>query len=304
MAIAPRGAKAGALLAAGPGRPGWRAATGTCETSFTRATRCHGSNIWARSRCRRPGQALGGREAHSVFGYLTDGSIWSHWFLPGLHQGLWIIWPLLGAGAGAGLLALLWRPRDPSPLLRVFADVVGPGRGADLACRPDLRLWPGRHAPRLRIRPPLPRPDPDPRLGAAGDRTCLAGADPRAGPHPVADRRWADDRPSGRSIAVGALVLLGGRGDRAIESSATTSSIATPIPASRPGASTPPFAGRARSLGRASPRPAPASTPLFGTHLSNHVQYVGIERPNGGFVAPTTCHAHGAASSTPATTTT
>ncbi len=29
--------------------------------------------------------------------------------------------------------------------------------------------------------------------------------------------------------------------------------------------------------------------PLFGTDLSNHVQYVGIERPHGGFVAPTTC---------------
>jgi hypothetical protein len=30
--------------------------------------------------------------------------------------------------------------------------------------------------------------------------------------------------------------------------------------------------------------------PLYGTDLSNRVQYVGIERPHGGFEAPTTCH--------------
>ncbi len=54
-----------------------------------------------------PEQALGGREAHSVFSYLTDGSVWSDWFLPGLHGGLWIIWPVLGAAALAGLLLAL-----------------------------------------------------------------------------------------------------------------------------------------------------------------------------------------------------
>jgi hypothetical protein len=54
-----------------------------------------------------PTQALGGREAHSVLGYLTDGSVWSDWFLPGLHNGLWILWPLLALGALAGLVAPL-----------------------------------------------------------------------------------------------------------------------------------------------------------------------------------------------------
>jgi hypothetical protein len=29
--------------------------------------------------------------------------------------------------------------------------------------------------------------------------------------------------------------------------------------------------------------------PLFGTDLSNHVQYLGLERPHGGFEAPQTC---------------
>jgi hypothetical protein len=31
--------------------------------------------------------------------------------------------------------------------------------------------------------------------------------------------------------------------------------------------------------------------PLFGTDLSNQVDYVGIEQPHGGFTAPTTCQA-------------
>ncbi|MGN6586014.1 MAG: hypothetical protein ACTHKT_00895, partial [Solirubrobacterales bacterium] len=60
-----------------------------------------------------PKQALGGREAHSVLGYLTDGTVWSSWFLPGLHGGLWVIWPLLLAATLAGLLLAA-----AAPLLR------------------------------------------------------------------------------------------------------------------------------------------------------------------------------------------
>lgn len=58
-----------------------------------------------------PTQALGGREAHSVLSYLADGSVWSDWFLPGLHHGLWIVWPLLAVGALAGLILPL-APRE------------------------------------------------------------------------------------------------------------------------------------------------------------------------------------------------
>ena len=63
-----------------------------------------------------PEQALGGREAHSVLGYLTDGSVWSDWFLPGLHHGLTIVWPLL-AGTRPGRpssLNLAAAPTRPS----------------------------------------------------------------------------------------------------------------------------------------------------------------------------------------------
>ena len=75
-----------------------------------------------------PEQALGGREAHSVLGYLTDGSVWSDWFLPGLHHGLGFFWPLLGALALAGLLLCLGRRRRAR-----CSRVVG-------ACRPRGRL--------------------------------------------------------------------------------------------------------------------------------------------------------------------
>jgi hypothetical protein len=73
-----------------------------------------------------PEQALGGREAHSVFSYLTDGSVWSDWFLPGLHGGLWIIWPALGAAALAGLVLALvpWARARVAGVLAV-AGLVG-----------------------------------------------------------------------------------------------------------------------------------------------------------------------------------
>ena len=70
-----------------------------------------------------PEQALGGREAHTVLSYLTDGTVWSDWFLPGLHAGLWIVWPLLGAAALAGLVLALLKPRDR--LLAVAGPLAG-----------------------------------------------------------------------------------------------------------------------------------------------------------------------------------
>jgi hypothetical protein len=75
-----------------------------------------------------PEQTLGGREAHSVFSYVTNGSVWSEWFLPGLHGGLWILWPLLGAAALAGLLLAL----VPFASARLAARTDGtPGRRAE-----------------------------------------------------------------------------------------------------------------------------------------------------------------------------
>ena len=59
-----------------------------------------------------------------MLGYLTDGAVWSDWFLPGLHSGLWIVWPLLGAAALAGLVLCLQRGRGRDPMLPL-AGLVG-----------------------------------------------------------------------------------------------------------------------------------------------------------------------------------
>jgi hypothetical protein len=82
-----------------------------------------------------PDQALGGREAHSVIGYLTDWTVWSDWFLPDLHGGLWFLWPLLGLAALAGLVLCLQPSRgslvrsgttkEPRDAILALAGLVG-----------------------------------------------------------------------------------------------------------------------------------------------------------------------------------
>ncbi len=62
------------------------------------------------------------RPGYSVFHYITDGEVWSDWFLPGLDESFGVLWPLvIAAFFGAGAYAL-WRGRDP--LLRMLGAVV------------------------------------------------------------------------------------------------------------------------------------------------------------------------------------
>ena len=71
-----------------------------------------------------PDQALGGREGHSVLGYLTDGSVWSEWFLPGLHHGLCVLLAAARSPSPSPASSLCPRPRAPARYLRV-AGAVG-----------------------------------------------------------------------------------------------------------------------------------------------------------------------------------
>jgi hypothetical protein len=49
------------------------------------------------------------RPGYSVFHYITDTGVWSDWFFPGLDESFGLLWPLtIAAFAGAGLYAL-WR---------------------------------------------------------------------------------------------------------------------------------------------------------------------------------------------------
>ena len=271
-----------------------------------------------------PEQALGGREAHSILNYLGDGSVWSGWFLPGLHHGLWIVWPALPAAALAGLVLAVLGLRS-SPLANAEGKEQGGGRSeADAAgvARPDAALavagLVGLAAALAWLIAPTSASGPDgiPRGFESGlrylapalvlglvllpatpplrSRLCSVGTGGRArstfGSHSGAkvERTLPAGAPWRVAGLVGAVALL--------------VAIAIGYPLQRhylreryanPSFSAPGLnAAFAWARDVSGSRIATTSTrqyPLFGTDLSNHVQYVGIERPHGGFEAPSNC---------------
>jgi hypothetical protein len=241
-----------------------------------------------------PAQELGGRETHDVLGYVTDGSVWSHWFLPGLHHGLGIAWPLIAAAALAGLLLCLGPRADrlsrllgATGLVAVLAWLLAPTSASGPDGMPHgfesglrylapalvlgLALLPT--APFLRLR-----------LARLAARTPLS---------PLSGDKGVRTGGGGRSrliLAMAAVLLV--------------AAVAVGYPIQRhylkgrysdPSFTAPGLNAAfrwARSISDS--RIATTSTrqyPLFGTDLSNRVQFVGARRPHGGFVAPSTCRA-------------
>jgi hypothetical protein len=230
-----------------------------------------------------PEQALGGREAHSVLGYLTDGSVWSDWFLPGLHGGLRLLWPLLLAAALGGLLLCLVRG---TPVRRVVALVGlasalawliaptsasgpdGTPRGFESGLRylaPALVL--GLALLPVALARPLRRVSP----------SFVRNSDAKEGSTFAIHPAWAAAALVGLAIVVGYPVQRHYLADRYKDPTFTA-----------PGLN----AAFAWSRDISDARIATTSTrqyPLFGTDLSNQVQYLGLHRPHGGFESPTTC---------------
>jgi len=223
-----------------------------------------------------PAQALGGREAHSVLGYLTDGGVWSDWLLPGLHDGLWFLWPLLALGALAGLIPCLVRG---TPAQRVAA-LVGLASALAWLIAPTSASGPDG-MPRgfesgLRYLAPalvlglvlLPTrvfrsfvPD-----SGANDRSTSA-----------IWPGWAFGVVLVLAVVVGYPVQRHYLERRYEDPSFTT-----------PGLN----AAFAWARDVSSSRIATTSTrqyPLFGTDLSNEVEYLGVEQSHGGFEAPQGC---------------
>jgi hypothetical protein len=246
-----------------------------------------------------PQQGLGGREAHSVLSYLTDGSVWSDWFLPGLHHGFWLLWPLLLVGALAGLVLALRPARGAlavaglvgfaSALAWLIAPTSASGpEGMPRGFESGLRYL----APALVLGLALLPAAPPLRARAAQLTTW------RSYFLPLSGRKY--DRTGGS----GAFRLGIGRTAIVCAFAAAALAIAVGYPVQRhylqnryadPSFAAPGLNAAfkwARNLSNA--RIATTSTrqyPLFGTDLSNHVQFVGEERPRGGFEAPATCPA-------------
>ncbi len=259
-----------------------------------------------------PDQALGGREAHSVLGYVTDGAVWSDWFLPGLHDGLWFLWPLIAVAALAGLVLCLVPSRGSFPTSVVdkgphgetgarldpvlaLAGLVGLATALAWLLAPTSASGP-EGMPRgfesgLRYLAPalvlglalLPTaPLLRPRLAALAGWSPFQPDSGRNGDHPGGERLGR----VGWGIAVLGLLAAIGVGyayqrhylEERYER--VSFSVAGLNQAFEWGS----------DLGDA--RIATTSTrqyPLFGDDLSNRVEFIGEQRPHGGFEAPATC---------------
>jgi hypothetical protein len=244
-----------------------------------------------------PEQALGGREAHSVLGYLTDGTVWSDWFLPGLHDGLWLIWPLLLAAALAGLLLALLAPRgsfrtdsdrkEPRDLTLALAGLVGLATALAWLVAPTSASGPdgmprGFESGLRYLAPALV-------LGLA---LLPAAPSVRAWLSFLPDRaeklnHALGERPGLVAGAASAALLLAIGVGYPVQRHYLENRYADPS-FTAPGLN----AAFAWAHDVSDARIATTSTrqyPLFGTDLSNHVQYLGTEQPHGGFESPGAC---------------
>jgi hypothetical protein len=290
-----------------------------------------------------PEQALGGREAHSVLSYLTDGSVWSDWFLPGLHGGLWIVWPVLGAAALTGLLLAivpLVAARISSSSDRASASSTG-GPSSSGGGRSMEAMWGvlalaglvGLAAAASWLVSPTSASGPDgmPRGFESGLRYLtpalilglallptvpplrawaarLASIGPGLGERPVPTATPAGERPHlpppgwGKCGHPDQEERFPRRWVAAIVAAAVLVAVVLGYPVQRhylhdryrdPSFTTPGLDAAfawARDIDGA--RIATTSTrqyPLFGTDLSNHVAYLGVQRPHGGFEEAPNC---------------
>ncbi len=256
-----------------------------------------------------PEQALGGREAHSVLGYLSDGAVWSDWFLPGLRDGLWIVWPLLGAAALAGLLLCFFADRcssvpDSGNKEQRKWDAMLPVAG--LVGLATALAW-------LVAPTSASGPEGMPRGFESGLRYLAPALVLGLALLPVALREWLPGAgrgypPNGRILKAPSQPArrLSGRGVPLAGAAALMLVIAIAVgyPVQRhylenryadPSFTTPGLNAAFKwSRGISDSRIATTSTrqySLFGTDLSNQVEFVGEEQPHGGFEAPVSCRA-------------
>jgi hypothetical protein len=242
-----------------------------------------------------PNQALGGREGHSVFGYLTDGTVWSDWFLPGLHGGLTILWPLVAALAFSGLVLCLLQLRGEKDLALLLAGATGIAVVVAWLVAPTSASGPEgmphgfesglRYlAPAVVLGFALLPVTPPLRARLAAFLSSRSYFLPHSGMNSDRARGSAILRPA--LVCAAAIVLAIGAG-YPIQRHYLENRYANPTFAT-PGLN----AAFKWSRSVSDSRIATTGTrqyPLFGTDLSNRVEFVGTEQPHGGFVAASTC---------------
>ena len=267
-----------------------------------------------------PGQALGGREGHSVLGYLGDGAVWSDWFLPGLHGALTILWPLVAALAITALTLCFAQPhRDRvltlaglTGLAVIVAWLIAPTsasgpEGVPRGFESGLRYL----APALVLGLALLPATLSARLRGAGVGCPPAQRRPLFRPARALGRAQADQAknparrgtPHARPATLALLALLAAIAIRLPDPA--------PLPArplrqpdrSPPPASTPPSSGQTESRTPASPPPAPASTPSSAPTSPTTSSTSAKPNPTAASPPPRPA-SNGAACSTGATTTT
>ena len=268
-----------------------------------------------------PDQEIGGREGHNVVGYLTDGAIWADWLGPGLKEGFGLLWPLLLALAAAAFLAGAWRRSEPALRLASAAGLallvswlLGPTSasgpdGTPLGFVSGLRYLAPALALGFALLPTLPAlRGPDARWAVLAVAAILLPFTAASGT-PWYSSYLPVAVLTGAAFAAGAAVLMSAR-VRSLGLAATAALCAAAIGVvviagdriqrtyldnryANPEFSVPGLDAAfswARSISGA--RIATTATrqyPLFGTDLSNRVRFVGLERPQAGFVRPPNC---------------
>jgi hypothetical protein len=267
-----------------------------------------------------PDQGLGGRHQSTLLHYVGDGRVWNDWFEPGLGHRLGELWPIvLGVVVLTVMVALIRAPWTlkviaVAAVAGAFAYLVdgtsaeGP-LGSPVGFASSLRHLLPAICLGLVLMPLLPR------LSSLRGRTgsavvlavLLAGADRSANPWPpgylavavllgaaalavvVAQRlplraRLAQPAYAAEAATALVAVLVGGW---FVQRSYLSERYAGEDFRS-PGLNAA-FAWASRQHDQRIATTLSILYPLYGTDLSNRVQHLGLQRPDGGFTKATSC---------------
>jgi hypothetical protein len=268
-----------------------------------------------------PDQELGGREQFSVAHYATDFDVWGNWFAPGLQDTLGFLWPaVLGLAAAGAILALVHGPRVARVLAAVaivgaiaylFTPVTAAGpEGEPIGFESNLRYltpplalalallpvalrgqvarlqWLGTAA--LAVAFAITAADPDRWSGGyLLGALALAAAAAIVVLLVAVGERIRDRAPAAGLAAIAILVVIAGY---PIQRQYLEDLYTEPEEVLPDNLGLPPVIRWGRDvqdsrIGTITTR----QYPLYGTDLSNYVQFVGLERGSAGFVRAEDC---------------